>query len=393
MDSLSRLRDFIPKEVPQIQLPRMPSFKLSGAELEDVEDKPPEAETSPPASRDGAVTMSEEPSMILAEPKPIEAGPRSNLDIINECDNFPYYHANPKLFFAHVNTYYGLYVKDYPNTELGYILPSVVEVFRGLPEWKIDDNDRSLTLLVGSNEEERTKAVAYTTQAMRATEHFDVLKGWRDELYPVYGPNRELLFSMERAASALFGIVTYGCHMTAYTKKSADSGGQPEMRIWVPRRAASKQTYGGMLDNTVAGGISTGESPFESLVREAQEEASLPEDMVRKDTKAVGTVTYFHIRDHRAGGETRLLQPECQYVYDLELAEDMVPKPSDDEVEGFELMSVDEVKEKLRDGEFKPNCACVLLDFFVRHGILTAEDPGYIELIARLHRRLEFPTL
>lgn len=107
--------------------------------------------------------------------------------------------------------------------------------------------------------------------------------------------------------------------------------------------------------------------------------------------KAVGTVTYFHIRDQRAGGETRLLQPECQYVYDLELDNETTPKPSDDEVEGFELKTVEETKQALRDGEFKPNCALVLLDFFVRHGIITGDDEGFIEIVARLHRRLEFP--
>lgn len=381
--NLNKLRDYIPKELPQVSLPRMPTWKAEASEDEDgLMDTQPETGAEEPDAE----------TMVLAEPKPIESGPKSNLDLINECDNFPYYHTDGKVFFAHVNTYYGLYVKDYPDTELGYILPSVAETFRGLPHWKIDDTDRSLTLMTGGNVEERSEAVASTTQAMRATGHFQVLKGWRNELYPVYGPNRDLLFNMERAASALFGIVTYGCHMTAYTTKSTD-GGEPEMRIWVPRRAASKQTYGGMLDNTVAGGISSGESAFESLIREAQEEASLQEDMVRKGVKAVGTVTYFHIRDHRAGGETRLLQPECQYVYDLELAEDVVPKPGDDEVAEFELKSVDEIKDALRNSEFKPNCALVLLDFFVRHGFLTEQDEGYIEIVARLHRRLEFPTL
>ena len=355
---------------------------------DDDDEEGPPMDSLRPESQGGQV--SEEVSMVLAEPKPIDAGPKSNLDLINECDNFPYYHTHPKLYFAHINTYYGLYVKDFPNTELGYILPSVAEVLRGLPDWKIDDDERSLTLITGSNEEVRTKAVAFSTHAMRATDHFKVLQGWRDELYPVYGPNRELLFSMERSASALFGIVTYGCHLTAYTKNSGEEGEQA-LRIWVPRRATTKQTYGGMLDNTVAGGIPTGESALECLVREAQEEASLPEDIVSKDVKSVGTVTYFHIRDQRAGGETRLLQPECQYVYDLELAEDIVPKPSDDEVAEFELKTVEEIRQALRNGEFKPNCALVLLDFFVRHGVLTQDDAGYIEIVARLHRRLEFP--
>ncbi|KAK3706919.1 hypothetical protein LTR37_012418 [Vermiconidia calcicola] len=390
--NFSKLKEYIPSELPKVSLPLMPSFKMSGTELEDAETRHLDEQTANDSRQAAEAIAEDEPfSMVLAEPKPIPVGPKSNLDLINECDNFPYHQKNTQLYLAHINTYYGLYVKDYPNTELGYILPSVAEVFRGLPDWKLNDAERSLTLITGNNEEERSRAVAATTKAMRATEHFEVLKGWRDELYPVYGPDRELLFSMERAASALFGIVTYGVHMTAYTMKAED-GEDEAMRLWVPRRAANKQTYGGMLDNTVAGGISTGESPFESLVREAQEEASLPEDIVRRDVKAVGTVTYFHIRDHRAGGETRLLQPEVQYVYDLQVAEDVVPKPSDDEVAGFELKTVDEVQKALRDGEFKPNCALVLLDFFIRHNILTSEDPGYIEMVARLHRHLEFPT-
>ncbi len=40
-----------------------------------------------------------------------------------------------------------------------------------------------------------------------------------------------------------------------------------------------------MLDNTVAGGITAGEAPFESMVRECQEEAGLPEAFVRSQLK------------------------------------------------------------------------------------------------------------
>lgn len=389
--NLDKLRSYIPQELPKVNLPRMPTWSAANSEREPSapEDGEDDETRQPDAQEDGE----DDRPIVLTEPAPIPAGPKSNLDLLNECDNFPYYHVDPKLYLAHVNTYYGLFVAAHPTTELGYILPSVAEVFRGLPDWKLDDDARSLTLLTGTNEEERSKIVAGTTRAMRGTGHFKVLDGWRDELYPVYGPDGHCLFSIERAASALFGIVTYGCHMTAFTQKEKSEGDGKEMRIWVPRRAATKQTYGGMLDNTVAGGIATSESAFESLVREAQEEASLPEDLVRRSVKSVGTVTYFHIRDHRAGGETRLLQPECQYVYDLELAGDVIPKPSDDEVSGFELKTVEDVKQALKDGEFKPNCALVLLDFFIRHSIITAEDQGYIELVARLHRRLEFPTL
>lgn len=325
--------------------------------------------------------------LTIRDPLPVDAQPKSYLDLIAECDNFPYYHSNPQSYLAHLDHYYALKVAQYPDVDLGYLLPSVAEKFRGLPDWKLDEQDRSLILVTGSTEEERSQAVALTVEAMRDIGHFAVLNGWRNELYPVYGPNRDLLFSIERSASALFGVLTYGCHLTAYTRSEG------ELRIWTPRRAATKQTYGGMLDNTVAGGMATGESPLESIVREAGEEASLPEELVRKRIQPVGTVTYFHIRDARAGGETGLLQPECQFVYDLELPVDTVPKPSDNEVEGFELKTIEQVKAALRNGEFKPNCALVLIDFFIRHGILTSKDEGYLKIVPRLHRVLEFPTM
>jgi 8-oxo-dGTP pyrophosphatase MutT (NUDIX family) len=271
------------------------------------------------------------------------------------------------------------------------MLPSVTELFRNVPHWTLDSDARTLTLDAGDTPASRSAAVAQTLLALRETGHFKVLDKWRDELYAVYGKGKQLLFTVERSASPLFGVVTYGIHMTVFTR--SQTTGMVD-KIWIPRRARSKQTYGGMLDNAVAGGISAGESAFESLVRESGEEASLLEDLVRKGARSVGTVTYYCIRTESAGGETGLLQPECQYVYDLEVGEDVVPKPGDDEVEAFYLWSVDEVRGAMERGEFKPNCALVMLDFFVRHGVLTAaNETDYIEVVARLHRRLEFPTL
>ena len=52
--------------------------------------------------------------------------------------------------------------------------------------------------------------------------------------------------------------------------------------------------WGGYLDNTVAGGIPYGMSPTEALIKECMEEASLPEDVVRKYIKPVGAVSYFY---------------------------------------------------------------------------------------------------
>jgi len=133
-------------------------------------------------------------------------------------------------------------------------------------------------------------------------------------------------------------VVTYGVHLTAYVKN--ESG----IKIWVPRRSKTKQTFPGMLDNTVAGGIASGEDKFESLVREAMEEASLPEELVRREVKEGGQVTYLYVSGEKRGGEMGLMFPECQFVYDLELPVEVVPQVNDCEVEVCSLPVPDRLK-------------------------------------------------
>ena len=258
--------------------------------------------------------------------------------------------------------------------------------------WSLDDSKKRLVFQPKDGNgskvndiDSRNQILAEYLQEARERNIFEVLNGWRNEEYPIYGPARRLVLSMERSVTPLLGVVTYGVHMTAYIRT-------PEgMKIWAPRRADTKQTYPGMMDNTVAGGLSTGEEPFECLMRECEEEASLPRGTAEK-AKPCGTLTYFHVRDPRAGGETGLCQPECQYIYDLELPTDVIPKPGDDEAVDFRLLSVKEVQDALAEGKFKPNCALLLLEFLVRHGIITPEtEPDYIEIVSRFHRKLEYP--
>ena len=63
--------------------------------------------------------------------------------------------------------------------------------------------------------------------------------------------------------------------------------------MWVARRAATKQTWPGFLDNSAAGGLAAGLGVEECVVKEALEEASIPADVVRAHACAVGSVSYF----------------------------------------------------------------------------------------------------
>lgn len=256
-------------------------------------------------------------------------------------------------------------------------------------ELEVRRNQREVCVFQQKTEEERSEMAGITTAYWRENKEFKVLEGWRNELYPVYGPGDLLLYSIERTAAALLGVVTYGAHMTAYVKSPESSHG---IKLWVPRRASGKHTYAGMLDNTVAGGMATGEDPFECIIREAEEEASLPDELVRKNATAHGNITYIYLRSELTTGEVGLVQPEVQYVYDLELPTDVIPKPNDSEVQCFYLWTVEEVQDRMARGEFKPNCNLLLLDFFIRHGIVTPEnEKDFDEIKSRLHRPLDFP--
>ena len=55
-----------------------------------------------------------------------------------------------------------------------------------------------------------------------------------------------------------------------------------------------------------------------------------------------------------------------------------------------QLLSVPEVLSALHSGYFKPNCGLILVDFLIRHGLVTPEsEPNYIEIAWRMRRRLE----
>ncbi|KAH7171540.1 NUDIX hydrolase domain-like protein [Dactylonectria macrodidyma] len=320
---------------------------------------------------------------------------KTSIDLVEDVDMFPYSETNPQAFKQMNQGLYTLLWEDedgpYP---IGHVPDRVVHELLNVPvdirgTVQVDDERRTLKLFQQSTEEERSICVASVAAYWREKQTFPLLRGWRNELWPVYSRKGELLFSMERAAMGLIGTMRYGVHMIAYVRDESAPHG---LRLWIPTRAADKSTFPGMLDNTVAGGLMTAEDPFECVIREADEEASLPDAVVRSRAKFVGNVTYIYITDADKIGEGGFIYPECQWVYDLELPADVVPQPKDGEVAKFELCDIDRVKRDLAQGSFKPNCAVVTLDFFIRHGIMTKDnEPNLDQIKARVRRNIPFP--
>ena len=200
---------------------------------------------------------------------------------------------------------------------------------------------------------------------------------WRNETFAVAPRwNMPPVFRLDRGAVPFFGTRAYGVHLNGYQRRG------DAMFLWIGRRSADKQVAPDKLDNLVAGGIGNGHGVDETLVKESEEEASIPASLIKNAVPA-GAVSYRM--------ETRLgIRDDVLFVYDLETPADFVPENRDGEIVQFELMPAREVLDRVRTtADFKFNVNLVILDFAVRHGLLRPDDPEYLDVATGLHRPLD----
>ncbi|KAJ4387881.1 hypothetical protein N0V93_008484 [Gnomoniopsis smithogilvyi] len=310
------------------------------------------------------------------------------LDLVQECDNFPHYDlSQPEIYTEALKSLWYFYLPDDPEPH-GFLTDSVVERMPWTAHFRISSSPRKqVHLLKPETEQWQTscgEAIQELIDLAREQGVFPRLGKKNTEQFPIVGARFDI--GIERSAFSLFGIIGRGAHMTVYTRTHEG------LKFWIARRSATKSTYPSMLDQAVAGGVARGEGPLDCLVREAGEEAGLSPERVRNDVVATGTVSWFNVSDERAGGEVGLMNPGVLYTYDLEVSSTEVEfQAVEGDISKFSLLGLSEVLTALRQGEFKPSCAMVMLDFLIRHGLITAEnEPDYGEIISRLHRKLPF---
>jgi 8-oxo-dGTP pyrophosphatase MutT (NUDIX family) len=171
-----------------------------------------------------------------------------------------------------------------------------------------------------------------------------------------------VLAVLDRGALPDFGVMGVGVHVNGLVQRPDG------WHLWVGKRAADKKLDPGKLDNLVGGGVAAGYTPFETLLKEAGEEAGLPEDLAKTATLQA-RLSYNMERPEG-------LRRDVLYVYDLILPEAFEPHPTDGEVEHFDLWPLAKVFETVRDTDaFKFNVNLVLIDLFIRFGLVRA-DPA-----------------
>jgi len=200
---------------------------------------------------------------------------------------------------------------------------------------------------------------------------------WRNEAFDVAVRWGEPpILRLDRGAVPFFGTRAYGVHLNGYRRE----GG--EFHLWVGRRAPDKLVAPNKLDNLVAGGIGNGYGIAETLVKECEEEASIPQSLSKTAVPA-GAVSYR--MENQLG-----IRDDVLFVYDIETPADFVPKNNDGEIVEFTLMPAAAVLDRVRNTrDFKFNVNLVILDFAVRHGLLRPDDAEYLEVATGLHRPLD----
>lgn len=201
-----------------------------------------------------------------------------------------------------------------------------------------------------------------------------VVTGWRDECYSVKTAHHAApLLKMERAGAPLFGVSAFEVHVNGFVD------GKDGLELWIARRHRDKPTYPSLLDSVTAGGIPHGAGVRETLIKEMAEEAGIPAEIGRR-ARSVGTLRY---RTEQPQG----LRNDVIFAFDIELPANFTPENTDGEVEAFTLWPVERVANTVAETrEFMFNTNLVIIDFLIRHGVITPQHADYAAIVKRLRQ-------
>jgi 8-oxo-dGTP pyrophosphatase MutT (NUDIX family) len=185
---------------------------------------------------------------------------------------------------------------------------------------------------------------------------------FRGEAFDVRAePDGPVLAQIDRGAIPKFGIQAVGVHVNGLVETPHG------LHLWVAQRARDRPLDPGKLDHIVAGGVPAGLDPWQTLIKEADEEAAIPPGLASL-ARPVGRITYAMVRSEG-------LRRDALYCYDLTLPADFRPVAVDGEVEVFDLWPIAQVVEAVRQtDDFKFNVNLVLIDLFIRLGLLKGAE-------------------
>ncbi|NNG04181.1 MAG: DUF4743 domain-containing protein [Inquilinus sp.] len=257
------------------------------------------------------------------------------------------------------------------DAPVGWLRPELIRRLAAYPAVFVADGEE-LVLAPGlSDPDARTEAVGEVVARLSESGELPALRGEQFSVKTHWGA--PALLAIDRGVAARFGILSFGLHVNGHVD------GADGLEMWIGRRARDRLVAPGELDHIVAGGQPHGLTLTENLLKECAEEADLPPDLALT-ARPAGAITYT--MEARGG-----LKRDVIFVYDLAVPAGFEPRNTDGEVEAFFRWPIAEILARLRDtDDFKFNVGPVIIDFMIRHGVLTPDEPGYVEMLKALRR-------
>ncbi len=198
------------------------------------------------------------------------------------------------------------------------------------------------------------------------------LFAWRGEAFDVRAEaGGAVLARIDRGALPAFGLRAEGVHVNGLVRRGDG------WFLWVAQRALDRPLDPGKLDHLVAGGIPAGFTPWQTLIKEAAEEAAIPAALA---AQACPVAVLDYAMERPEG-----LRRDRLHCFDLTLPADFVPRAADGEAAGFALWPLAEVLAAVMAGDaFKFNVNLVLIDLFLRHAVIDPQSPDGHRLRAAL---------
>jgi len=178
----------------------------------------------------------------------------------------------------------------------------------------------------------------------------DLCGPWRNEQLAVCNPAGEVVATVERGAVRVLGVTTRAVHLV---------GLAPDGRMWVQKRSMTKPNNPGLWDTLMGGMVSAADSLPQALARETWEEAGLRVGALA-DVAHGGQVLFS--RPSREGGGAGFMVERIDW-FCAQVPQGMEPDNQDGEVECFDLLPLEVVRERVAQGAFTLEAGLVIAGF------------------------------
>ncbi|MFN3376056.1 MAG: NUDIX hydrolase [Burkholderiaceae bacterium] len=174
---------------------------------------------------------------------------------------------------------------------------------------------------------------------------------WRDEQLAVLDAQGLQLATVERGAARVLGLATRAVHLV---------GTAPDGRVWVQQRAFTKPNDPGLWDTLMGGMVAASDTLEQAVARETWEEAGLLVQAL-SGLRHGGCVEFS--RPSHEGGGAGYMRERIEWFHAVVPA-GMAPCNQDGEVERFDLLTPQSLREQVAQGRFTLEAGLVIAAFF-----------------------------